>query len=167
MEIARHLGAFGIFDDNLECAATVEEPKMRLLAFAALLAAAATPALAAEPFNILGTWIPVSHAAARIGTTPSGAYGTYTKPSLVRDKGLGWNYTFDKQDGAAFSGISHGPKGKPEMTVGVFRMDGRRFVLSTDSGNASGEVNGDEIEICWTDNVPNYIAASCTTYERK
>ena len=140
---------------------------MRLLALAALLTAAATPALAAEPFNILGTWVPVSHAASRIGTTPSGAYDTATKPSLVRDKALGWSYTFDEQDGAAFSGISNGPKGKPEMTVGVFRMDGRRFVLSTDSGNASGEVNGDEIEICWTDNVPNYIAASCTTYKRK
>ena len=124
---------------------------MRLLALAALLTAAATPACAAEQFNILGTWVPISHAAARIGTTPSGAYQTYTKPSLVRDIGLGWSYTFDKQDGPAFSGISNGPKGKPEMTVGVFRMDGRRFVLSTDSGNASGEVNGDEIEICWTD----------------
>ena len=58
---------------------------MRLLALAALLTAGATPVLAAEPLNILGTWVPVSHAAARIGTTPSGAYDTYTKPRGATD----------------------------------------------------------------------------------
>ena len=140
---------------------------MRLLALAALLTAAATPALAAEPFNILGTWVPVSHAAARIGTAPTGAYDTAVKPSLVRDIALAWSYTFDKQDGAAFSGVSNGPKGKSVIAVGVFRMDGQRFVLSTEDGSATGEVTGDEIEVCWTDTVPNYIAAKCTTYRRK
>jgi hypothetical protein len=140
---------------------------MRPLVLAFLFAGLSTTALAAEPFNILGTWVPVSHAAARIGTAPTGAYDTAVKPSLVRDIALAWSYTFDKQDGAAFSGVSNGPKGKSVIAVGVFRMDGQRFVLSTEDGSATGEVTGDEIEVCWTDTVPNYIAAKCTTYRRK
>jgi hypothetical protein len=28
------------------------------------------------------------------------------------------------------------------------------------------ELNGDELEFCFNDNIPNYIAASCTTFKR-
>ena len=58
-----------------------------------------------------------------------------------------------------FSGSSKGPKGTPGTLVGVFRMDGQRFVLATDTGDATGEVMGDQLEICWTDNIPNLIGA--------
>jgi hypothetical protein len=63
--------------------------------------------------------------------------------------------------------LSTGPTGLIEKTVGVFRLDGVRFVLSTTSGGALGEIMGNQIEICWNDNVPNYIAASCTLYKRQ
>ena len=138
---------------------------MRKLVLAAVLVAGAAPALAAEPFNFVGTWIPVEHASARLGTSP--AYDTTTQPSIITDNSAAWSYVIDKQDGAAFAGTAHGPRSKTEAVVGVFRADGAHFVLSSDSGAATGEVVGDGVEICWTDNLPNYIGASCTTYKRK
>jgi len=139
---------------------------MRKLILAAILAAAAFPALAAEPFNITGSWIPTYRAAAWVGTHPGGAYSS-TKPTLSNDVATAWSYTFDKQDGGAFAGFVVGPTGTKEAAVGAFHQDGRRFVLSTDYGSAAGEVNGDEIELCWTDNVANFNEAGCQTYKRK
>jgi hypothetical protein len=53
------------------------------------------------------------------------------------------------------------------MIVGVFRLDGKRFVTSTVRGSAAGELMGDRLEICWTDNIPDFIGASCTVYKRQ
>jgi hypothetical protein len=143
-----------------------EDNTMRKLAFAAVFIAGATPALAAEPFNILGIWGPVAGASARFG--PSPVYdNTTSQPSLIKDSSAAWSYDFDKQDGAAFAGTAKGPKGKTEAVVGVFGADGKRFVLSTETGSATGELAGDGIEICWTDNLPKYIGASCTIYRRR
>jgi hypothetical protein len=66
-----------------------------------------------------------------------------------------------------FKCVRKGPKGKPGTLVGVFRMDGQRFVMATDTGDATGEVMGDQLEICWTDNIPNLIGAGCTVYKRQ
>jgi hypothetical protein len=140
--------------------------QMRKLVLAAAVLVGAAPALAAEPFNILGTWLAVAGASARFG--PSPVYdNTTSRPSLVKDSSAAWSYDFEKQDGAAFAGTAKGPKGKTEAIVGVFRADGKSFVLSTETGSATGELADDGIEICWTDNLPNYIGASCTTYKRK
>ena len=139
---------------------------MRKLMLVAVILAGASPALAAEPFNITGTWVPVSGASARFG--PSPVYdNTTAQPSLVKDSSAAWSLSFDKQDGGAFAGSATGPKGKTELVLGVIRADGRTFVLSTEAGSATGELSGDGIEVCWTDNLPNYIGASCTTYQRK
>ena len=56
----------------------------------------------------------------------------------MKDPGAGWTLTIDAQDGPAFSGSSKGPKGTPGTVVGVFRMDGQRFVMATDTGDATG-----------------------------
>ena len=120
---------------------------------------------AAASFNILGSWTPVAAAAARVGTTDA-----YSAPTLVLEKASAepWSYTFDQQDGAAFSGTVTGPKGTKHVTVGVFRMDGQRFVFSTDSGAGTGEiVDQNQIQLCFTDNLDNFVAASCTTLQRK
>ena len=139
---------------------------MRMLVLAGVFAVAALPALAAEPFNITGSWIPTYRAAAWVGTHPGGAYSS-TKPTLSNDVATAWSYTFDQQQGGAFSGYVVGPTGSKEAVVGAFHQDGRRFVLSTDFGSAAGEVDGDGIELCWTDNVPNFNEAGCQTYKRK
>jgi hypothetical protein len=120
---------------------------------------------ASATFNILGSWTPVAAAAARVGTADA-----YDAPKLVIEKASPepWSYAFDQQDGAAFSGTVTGPKGKKHVTVGVFRMDGKRFVFSTDSGAGTGEVlDANRIELCFTDNLDNFVAASCTTLQRK
>jgi len=137
---------------------------MRLL-LAGLPLLISLPALADQPVSIVGTWVPVEHASARTGSSPY--YGATTRPTLTTSMAAAWSYTFDSQDGRVFAGTASGPKGGSEAVVGVFRHDGRRFVISTDSGSGDGEVEDDGLEICWTDSVANYVAASCTLYERK
>jgi hypothetical protein len=120
---------------------------------------------ASATFNILGSWIPVAAAAARVGTTDA-----YNAPTLVLEKASAepWSYVFDKQDGAAFSGTVSGPKGTKHVAIGVFRMDGKRFVFSTDAGAGTGEVvDENQIQLCFTDAIENFAAASCTTLQRK
>src|SRR5262249_57863624 len=97
----------------------------------------------------------------------SDALPASTKPVFTTDPAKGWSYTFDAQDGAAFSGMSKGPSGKSRYVVGVFRLDGKSFVMSTTNGSAAGEVEGDRIEMCWTDNIPDFIGAGCTIYKRQ
>jgi hypothetical protein len=67
---------------------------MRTLMLAAALAVCSVPALAAEPFNIIGTWVPVEHAAAREGD--SATYGSTTVPSFVTENSGAWSYNFDQ-----------------------------------------------------------------------
>ena len=88
------------------------------------------------------------------------------KPSLTKGTDDAFKWRIDAQDGGSFSGTATGPKGKTETIVGAFRQDGKRFVFSTGNGNGSGEVSGDDLEFCWTDNIPSYIAAGCPTYKR-
>ena len=138
---------------------------MRSLALAAVLVGLSAPAFAADAPKVIGTWVPVSFTSAHDGT--GGVFQDAEKPSFVKDAGEGWTLTIDAQDGPAFSGTDKGPKGNSGTVVGVFRMDGQRFVMATDSGDATGEVMGDQLEICWTDNIPNLIGAGCTVYKRQ
>ena len=68
---------------------------------------------------------------------------------------------------AAFAGYNKGPSGKPKDLIGVFRTDGVRFVMSTDGGAATGDVDGDKLEFCFTDAIPVYVAAGRTIYQRQ
>jgi hypothetical protein len=138
---------------------------MRSLALAAFLALASTSAFAADAPNIVGTWVAVEHSSARIG--PREGLPTYTTPNLTHDVNMAWKLVIDAQDGPAFSGNNTGPSGKTKLVVGVFRMDGKRFVMATEGGSASGEIAGDQLEFCLTDNIPDYAAAGCTIYKRK
>jgi hypothetical protein len=108
--------------------------------------------------------MPMTRAAARIGTNPH--YGTTSKPSLTDSTDGAFTWKIDEQKGNSFSGSGTGPKGKIEQVVGAFRHDGKRFVFSVANGSGSGELNGDELEFCFNDNIPNYIAASRTTFKR-
>ena len=138
---------------------------MRSLALAVLLAGISSTAFAADPADITGTWLPVAFSDAEVGTPE--AITAADKPVTKHDTAGAWTFTVDTQDGGAFAGSSLGPTGKPGVFVGAFRLDGKRFVLSTARGGASGEVVGDQLEVCWTDNIANLIAAGCTVYNRK
>jgi hypothetical protein len=138
---------------------------MRSLALAVFLAGISSTAFAADPAHITRTWVPTAFSGASIGTPD--AISATDKPDTVHDAGKAWTLTVDAQDGGAFAGTSTGPDGKSGPIVGAFRLDGKRFVMSTTRGGASGEVDGDQLEVCWTDNIPNLIAAGCTVYKRK
>jgi len=138
---------------------------MRSLALAVLLAGISSTAFAADPTNIVGTWVPTAFSAASVGTPE--AISATDKPATSHDASGGWSVTVDTQDGGAFVGTVTGPSGKPKPLVGAFRLDGKRFVISTTSGAGTGEIDGDQLEVCWTDNIANLIAAGCTVYQRK
>ena len=138
---------------------------MRSLVLAAVLVGLSATAFAADAPKVIGTWVPVSFASAHDGT--GGVFDDAAKPSFVNDPGAGWTLTIDAQDGPAFSGTDKGPKGNSGTFVGVFRMDGQRFVMATETGDATGEVMGDQLEVCWADNIPNLIGVGCTVYKRQ
>ena len=137
---------------------------MRSLVLAAFLALLSVPAFAADPPNLVGTWIPVEHSGARVG--PREGYATSTTPVLSHDLHLAWKLVIESQDGPAFAGHNMGPSGKSTQVVGVIRADGTRFVMATEGGSASGEIMGDRLEFCVTDNIPVYVGAICTIYKR-
>ena len=138
---------------------------MRSLALAVLLAGISSTAFAADPANITGTWVPVAFSAAEVGTPE--AITDADKPATSHDTAGAWKLTIDTQDGGAFTGSSVSPAGKKNVFVGAFRLDGKRFVVATTRGGSTGEVMGDQMEVCWTDNIPNLIAAGCTVYKRQ
>jgi hypothetical protein len=138
---------------------------MRSLALAVLLAGISSAAFAADPPNIVGTWVPVSYAGAYIGT--GGGVPDSNKPTFTTGVATAWNYVIDKQDGAAFYGASRSPSGEASIFVGVFGPDGKHFWTSTGRGNHEGEIMGDQLEICWTDNVEKYVGVSCAVYKRQ
>lgn len=135
---------------------------------ACLLAVAlgACPALAADPPSLLGTWKMADddHAAARLGGG-NGYFDPMKEPTFGKPSDA-WSYVFDKQDGRAFAGLAVGPNGKSEPIVGVFRQDGKSFLMSNATGSMIGEVIGDKLEICWSDHVKEWLAVSCTIYAK-
>jgi hypothetical protein len=138
---------------------------MRSLALAVLLAGISATAFAADPTNITGTWVPVAFSGAEVGTPE--AISATDKPATKHDTAGAWKLTIDTQDGGAFAGSSVSPTGTSGLFVGAFRLDGKRFVISTTHGGSTGEVVGDQLEVCWTDNIANLIAAACTVYKRQ
>jgi len=138
---------------------------MRSLAVAVLLAGISSTAFAADPANIVGTWVPTALSAATVGT--AAAISATDKPATSHDARGAWGLTVDTQDGGAFVGTVTGPSGKPKPLVGAFRLDGKRFVISTTNGGGTGEIDGDQLEVCWSDNIPNLIAANCALYKRQ
>jgi hypothetical protein len=137
---------------------------MRSIFLAAVLAVLSTSAFAADLPNLVGSWIPVEYSSARVG--PREGLPTYATPNLGHDLKLAWKLVIESQDGAAFAGHNTGPSGKPTAVVGVIRADGTRFVMATEGGSASGEIMGDRLEFCVTDNIPVYVGAICTIYRR-
>jgi len=107
----------------------------------------------------------ISSTAFAAGT--QGGHPDSNKPVFNRSVAKAWNYVVDRQDGAAFSGASKSPTGETGAFVGVFALDGTHFVTSTLRGSHAGEVMGDQLEICWTDNVANYVGVSCAVYKRQ
>lgn len=137
---------------------------MRSIFLAAMLAVLATSAFAAGPPNLVGTWVPVEYSSGRVG--PREGLPTYATPNLSHDLKIAWKLVIESQDGAAFAGHNVGPSGKSTPVVGVIRPDGTRFVMATEGGNASGEIMGDRLEFCVTDNIPVYVGVACTIYRR-
>jgi len=137
---------------------------MRSIFLAAMLAVLSTSAFAADLPNLVGTWIPIESSSGRVG--PREGLPTYATPNLSHDAKIAWKLVIENQDGAAFDGHNVGPSGKAHSVVGVIRADGTRFVMATEGGSASGEVMGDLLEFCITDNIPVYIGAICTIYRR-
>jgi len=138
---------------------------MRLLALAVLLAGMSSAAFAADPPNLIGTWVPVSYAEAYAGK--SGGHSDTDKPVFTRGVATAWSYVIDRQEGYAFSGSSKSPTGESGSFVGVLAMDGKHFTTATGRGSHAGELMGDKFELCWTDNVDNYIGVSCAVYQRQ
>ncbi len=141
---------------------------MKVLSFASLAAIATvlsvSAGVAAEVPNVIGTWkVAGDRATARVGTSPGHARA---EDSVSTKLDQAWNVEIKGQDGRSFYGVVGGPTGKQQTMVGVFRTDGKRFLISTDNGTGDGEMNGDSFELCWSDTLPTLVAVDCAIYRK-
>ncbi len=139
---------------------------------AGLLAAvnlvAVAPAVAAEAPNLVGRWVAMETSGSSVVVTPMDQMSKPVEPSALasRPSGESWDVRIDAQDGRAMAGALISKGGKEQTLLGTLRLDGKRLVIATDFSAGSGELNGDSMELCWVDLIPNYIATSCTVYKR-
>lgn len=135
---------------------------------AAALLVAAVPAHAADVPNLVGQWTAVETSGSSVIVTPMDQMSRPADPSVLasRPSGESWDVRIDAQDGRAMAGALISKGGKEQALLGTLRLDGKRLVIATDFSAGSGELNGDTMELCWVDLIPNYIATSCTLYKR-
>jgi len=117
--------------------------------------------------DLVGTWkmSGQGHAAARQGSG-STHFDRMTVPTFEAPDER-WTFVFEVQKGRSFYGSATGPSGKSTSFVGVFRRDGRNFIVSSQSGIILGEMVGEDMEICFADNVPDWMAVNCAMLTRR
>ena len=112
---------------------------------------------AADYPGILGTWERVSGSRAVTGTVQNqvpAAMSTSGEPGLQTIR-------ISEQNGGAFVGEAKLATGEIYLVAGAFRKDGKRYVISSDIGSLSGEVLGNELEVCFTTLLTNMNVAGC------
>lgn len=143
---------------------------MRMLgaALAACVIGAVLPAQAADAPNLVGQWTALETSGSSVVVTPMDQMSKPADASVMasRPSGESWDVRIDAQDGRALAGVLISRGGKEQALLGTLRLDGKRLVIATDFSAGSGELEGDTMELCWVDLIPNYIATSCTVYKR-
>ncbi|MDE1566652.1 hypothetical protein [Aquabacter sediminis] len=126
------------------------------------------PAQAADVPNLVGRWTALETSGSSVVVTPMDQMSKPADPSVLasRPSGESWDVRIDAQDGRALAGALISKGGKEQTLLGTLRLDGKRLVIATDFSAGSGELEGDTMELCWVDLIPNYIATSCTVYKR-
>lgn len=137
--------------------------RRKILALAPATAAVASPALAADVPNMVGTWdISGETAGARAGKSQHG----YAKGrGLELNNGARNIVIVEKQEGRAFGGKIIHPDGKADAWVGVIPADGKSLIGSTLRGTIDGRLLPDGFELCWVDNLNDLAAVSCDIYK--
>jgi hypothetical protein len=122
----------------------------------AVLAGSSLGALGADAPNMVGSWT-------RTDVTMVLSKGS--KPLFVNhDSDQVWKLKIDAQEKGSFSGTLTGSIPKSQAIVGAFQSDGKRFVFSTAAESGSGEVNGDEMQYCWTNQ--RAVLAGCSVFKK-
>ena len=135
---------------------------------AAMVFGLSIPALAADAPDIVGLWTPTEHSGSDFTVVPMDQMSKPIEaPELNKRPGNeGWSLRIDAQDGRAVAGAVISKGGKEQVLIGTFRRDGRRIIFATDFNTGSGEIDGGNLEVCWVDQIPNYISTACSTYSR-
>lgn len=121
----------------------------------------AAPASAADTPNLVGTWkvageMPMAHWGAG-NEHGLDAVATPTAKMTTSD----WTLVIDAQNGRAFYGHAVSPKGGKEMQAGVIRRDNKSVLIAGDTATLEGEVDGNEMELCYSDNVTGKAQVFC------
>lgn len=114
-------------------------------------------AIATDYPNILGTWNRVSGSRAVTGTSQNQLLSVISDTS---ESGL-QTLRISEQKNGAFIGEARLKGGETYLIAGAFRKDGKRYVISSDIGSLSGEVQGNELEACFTTLLTNINIAGC------
>jgi len=127
-------------------------------AFLFVVAALATGQACAEDYpNIVGTWERVTGMRAVRGTPQNKRAPVLTTKGESGLKVI----KVTSQDSGVFEGEATLVDGENHFIAGAFRKDGKRYVMSSDIGALSGEVSGDEMEVCFTTLLTTINVAGC------
>ncbi len=119
--------------------------------------AGASQAYAADYPNIVGTWERVSGMRAVTGTSQNKQTPVLT---TAGESGLKM-IKVSSQNSGVFEGEAKLVDGENHLIAGAFRKDGKRYVISSDIGTLSGEILGDEMEVCFTTLLTTVNIAGC------
>jgi hypothetical protein len=136
------------------------------LAFAAILALAASPALAQDPPNMVGNWKGEAEAVI-IGPTPY-RVPDGPGPNFPAAK-ITYTYTIDAQHGARFSGTMTGGVFS-ETIIGALKPPAYAsgIIIDTDGRNDFTLREGGTImDLCYAHNYPTTRAVACFTLTKQ
>ena len=135
----------------------------------AILLAGSGVAAAQQPFDVKGTWLPTEGAHILDGPTRHIESGTDDVPgsSRLKTHSSKFVFRFEGQEGRSFWGTLSSAK-VTEQLIGVFSVDGKRFVIVDEDGTFDGlVVDSNTLDYCYTHVTPTNRAVACGLLERE
>jgi hypothetical protein len=134
---------------------------MRGLAVSVVVLGSTTPSIPADAPNLVGTWKAVADTFAGVRLGPGTEHHQEHKTPTLATPAAAWTIVIEAQEGRTFHGYAMSPQGRKEPLVGVIRQNGRSVLMSQMKGSVQGEFIGNQLELCWTDHLPEVAHIAC------
>ena len=141
--------------------------KVKLLTLSLFAFLPISTAFAADPLNMIGTWVGVANVAV-LGVNP---HHNTTNTQEIRFTRTEFTFIIDKQQGQNFSGYRFSKNGGHDNFVGAFRSDMKSGVMTDSDGHRSFQMVGDNLmDSCYTHTITSNgksTVAECNELKRQ